>query len=117
MARTALTTLVLKQDNYAIQPGDLALPFVAGDPINGNLFLITGEEILVIQNTDTVAHSFTALSTQDAVGRTDDLVYSVPANSVAILQFSVLEGYVQPDGNVYLNPSDAHIKFAVVEHL
>ena len=59
MSRTLLTTFALAQNNYAIQPGDLAVT-PASDFTNGNYFILTGNEILLVQNTDSVAHNFTA---------------------------------------------------------
>jgi hypothetical protein len=51
----------------------------------------------------------------DHLGRTQDITaYSVPANSSVAIQMSALEGWKQSDGNVYLNSSDATLKFAVV---
>lgn len=114
MSRVIIPTLALAQNNYAIQPGDLSVSFTAGDPVNGDSFLITGNEILLVQNTDSVAHNYTALGTEDHIGRTGNLVYTVPAGSLSAVEFTVLEGWVQPDGFVYLNPSDTHIRFAVL---
>jgi hypothetical protein len=113
MARTPLTTILLAQNNYAIQPGDLAVT-PASDFTNGNYFILTGNEILLVQNTDSVAHNFTALSTLDHLGRSSDLVYLVPAGGIAAIQFSVLEGWIQADGSVALNPSNVHILFTVL---
>jgi hypothetical protein len=114
MARTALTVTQLKQDNYAVQAGDLAIPF-ASDAVNGNKFVASGQEIIIAQNTDASAHTFTVASVADHLGRTQDITaYSVPANSSVAIQMSALEGWKQSDGNVYLNSSDATLKFAVV---
>jgi hypothetical protein len=115
MPRTLLTTVALAQANYAVQPGDLAVA-PASDVVNGNYFVITGKEVLIAINSDSVAHSFTVLSVPDHLGRSSDLTYSVPANSYAAIEFSVLEGWIQPDGTVYLNPSDTHIKFILLRH-
>src|SRR6266853_2182208 len=110
MSRTLLTTILLAQNNYAIQPGDLAVT-PASDFTNGNYFILTGNEILLVQDTDSVAHNFTALSTPDHLGRSSDLVYSVPAGGTAVIQFSVMEGWIQTDSSVLLNPSNAHVLF------
>ena len=124
--RTELNSVTLAQNNYAVQPGDLTLtagsdsPFVpatiASDPINGNSFVPTGNEILLVQNIDIVDHTFTAVSSQDKLGRTSDLSYTVTAGSLAVFEYSVLEGWIQPDGMVYVNASDESILFAVLVH-
>jgi hypothetical protein len=121
MSRTLLTTILVAQNNYAIQPGspspyvpgDLLVTF-ASDFVNGNYFIATGNEIVLVQNADSVTHNFTALSTPDHLGRTNDLIYPVAAGTIVALEFSVLEGWVQSDSSVSLNPTDTHIKFAVL---
>jgi hypothetical protein len=126
MGRTLLVPVQIEQNDYAVQPGDLTLtttalsPFVLGqlssDPVNGNAFAMTGDEILLVWNTDSVDHLFTALTVQDKLGRTLDLPYLVPASSLAVFEYSVLEGWQQADGNAYLNPSDPTLLFAVLVH-
>lgn len=116
MAREILVPQTLWQNYTPVQAGDLALVF-ASDPINGDQFAILGTEILLVQNTDVVAHTFTVNTTPDRIGRVADLQnYSVPAGKVVTLQFSILDGWVQTDGNVYLVANDATIKFCVVRH-
>ena len=128
MARETLTTPLLWQNYIPVSlpsvspftPGSLALTF-ASDPANGDQFQILGTEILLVQNTDSVAHTFSVNSTPDRIGRVADLQgYSVPAGSVVALQFSVLDGWVQSDqfgyGNVYLQSDDPTLKFCVVRH-
>lgn len=116
MAQTALTVTVLKQDNVAINPGDLATTFTASDTVNGNSFPITGNEILQVWNTDAAgAHTFTVTSVADNMGRTQDIAaYSVPLTSVATIQMSVVSGWRQADGNVYLTSTSNLLKFAVL---
>lgn len=116
MAREIQTTPLLWQNYTPVLAGDLALTFTS-DPVNGDQFPVVGTEILLVQNTDTVAHTFTVNTTPDRIGRTADLTnYSVPAGTVVALQFSILDGWVQTDGNVYLVSSHALLKFAVVRH-
>jgi vancomycin resistance protein YoaR len=114
MARTALTITTLKQNNYAVQAGDLAVT-LASDTVNLNAFNATGREILIVQNTDTAAHTFTVTSVADALGRTGDIAaYSVPATSVAAIEASVLAGWKQADGNIYLASTNALLTFGAL---
>lgn len=119
MAQTALTVTVLKQDNVAINAGDLALTFTASDNVNGNSFPITGNEILLIQNSDAAgAHTFTVTSVPDAQGRSGDIAsYSLPLSTFAVIQMSLVTGWRQADGNVYLASNSNLIKFAVLRAL
>lgn len=114
MARTALAVTQLKQDNYAVQAGDLAIP-MASDAVNFNKYVATGQEILIVQNSDAAPHTFTVTSVADRLGRTQDIAaYSVAANSIAAIQMSEMQGWKQADGNVYLQSSDATLKFGVI---
>jgi len=114
MARTALTPVQLKQNNYAVQAGDLAIALTS-DAVNGNLFGCTGKEILLVQNSDAAPHTFTVTSVADALGRTGDInAYSVAANSFAAIQLSQIAGWKETDGNVYVSVSDSHVTFCVL---
>jgi|SRR6185437_1639788 len=116
MAQTALTVTVLKQNNYSVVAGDLAVSLAASDATNGNSFVATGSEILLVQNTDAAAHTFTVSSVPDSLGRSDTSLsaYSVAANSFAAIQLSQLAGWIQPNGNVNLASSSALLKFAIL---
>lgn len=119
MAQTALTPIQLKVDNYAVVAGDLTLTFTASDTVNGNSFPATGKEILLVQNTDTVAHNFGIASVADPLGRTDASLsaYSVAASTIIAIQMSQLGGWVQSNGNVNLTSTSALLKFAVIRFL
>jgi len=116
MSRTALTVTTLKQNNYAVQAGDLAVT-LASDTVNLNAFACTGREILIVQNTDAAPHTFTVTSLADHLGRTGDIAtYSVPATSVAAIQMSTLEGWKQADGNIYLTSTNSLLTFGVLRY-
>jgi hypothetical protein len=117
MSQTALTTVVLKQDNYATQAGDLAVTPVAMDAVNGNSFIATGREILIFQNTDSSAHTITVTSIADKLGRVDTALtaYSIPANGFAAIQMKEINAWIQPTGVIYLATSSALVKVAVIQ--
>lgn len=117
MSQTALTTVVLKQDNYATQPGDLAITPVAMDAANGNSFIATGREVLIFQNTDSAAHTVTVTSVADRLGRLDTQLtaYSIPANSFAAIQMKEINAWIQANGTILLSTSSALIKIAVLQ--
>ncbi len=116
MPRTALVVTTLKQDNYAVQAADLAVT-MASDVVNLNSFPATGKEVLLAQNTDASPHTFTVTSVPDALGRTLDIAtYSVPATSLAAIEFSILAGWRQADGNIYLSSSHALLTFGILRH-
>ena len=116
MSQTALTPVTLKQNNYAVQAGDLAVTPAAMDASNGNSFPGTGQEILFFQNTDSSAHTVTITSVADQLGRTDTSLttYSIPANGFAFIQMSQLTGWLEAGNLVFLATSSALVKVAVL---
>jgi len=115
-APTPLTITQLKQNNYAVVAGDLAVAPVAMDNVNGNSFVPTGKEILLIQNTDGAgAHTFSITSVADPYGRTDSSLqnYSVPLSSIIMIEMSQLTGW-QSGGLVLLTSSSALLKISVL---
>ena len=117
MAQTPLTPVTLKQNNYAVLAGDLAIVPVAMDAVNGNSFPATGQEILLFQNSDgAAAHTVTVTSVADSLGRLDTALtaYSIPLNGIAMVQMSQLIGWIQPGQVVYLATNSALVKIAVL---
>lgn len=115
---TPLTTQALKENNYSVLAGDLALTFTACDNVNGNSFKGTGHEILVVQNSDAAgAHTFTVTSIADSLGRSDSSLtgYSLPLSTFAVINVNTLSGWRQVDGTIQLACNSNLIKFAVVQ--
>jgi hypothetical protein len=96
----------------------LNFAFTACDASNGNSFAITGTEILLVENTDTMAaHTFTVSSVADQQGRTQDITaYSVPESDFAAFSFRQgVTGWRQvSDSTVHMTCSANTITFAVV---
>jgi hypothetical protein len=116
MPQTALTPVQLKQNNYAVVAADLLVTPVAMDASNGNSFPLTGQEILLFQNTDSSAHTITISSVADSIGRTDSSLtgYSIPANGIAMIQVSQIAGWSQPGALMFLATSSALVKVSVL---
>lgn len=114
--QTPLTVQQLKLNNYAVSPGDLTLTFTACDASNGNSFLFTGYEIVIVKNTDTSAHTFTISSVPDQLGRSDTSLtgYSVAASASSIIEMKYTTGWLQSGGTAYMSCSSNLISFAVV---
>jgi hypothetical protein len=109
-----IVTTVLKNNNYAVQPGDLVIP-LASDATNGNKVNCSGQEILLAFNSDTSAHTFTITSVPDRLGRSGDLTsYSVAGGAIAALALSTVEGWKQSDNTIHIQSDNALLKFAVL---
>ena len=114
--QTALTPVVLKINNYAVQAGDLVITPVAMDASNGNSFPATGQEVLFFQNSDSSAHTVTVTSVADPYGRTDSSLttYSIAGSGFAFIQMKQLQGWLETGALVYLVTSSALVKVAVL---
>jgi hypothetical protein len=117
-AQTPITVAQLKINNYAVQAGDLTVTFTACDASNGNSFVVTGQEILLVQNSGGSAYTFTISSVADPFGRSDTSLtgYSVAASAITAIQLKYLIGWQQTGGVLYTSCSNAAIKFAMVRY-
>jgi hypothetical protein len=93
----------------------VALTMTAADTTNFNQFALTPDDILVIQNTDTVTRTYTIRSTPDPQGRTGDLAsVSIAAGAIHVVGPFDLLGWQQPDGNLYVGTASSNlIKFGI----
>jgi hypothetical protein len=116
MAQTALTPITPKGPYPGtVSAGDLAIAFTASDVANGNKWAFSGRDILLVQNSNAGAQTFTISSTADERGRKADIAtYSVPAGGFAAFFISSATGWTQADGTILLATSHANIQFAVV---
>jgi hypothetical protein len=118
LSQTALTTQKMKHNAVAVNAGDLAVTLAAMDAANGNSFVPTGREVLIFQNTDTVAHTITITSVADERGRLDTSLtnYSLPAGAVIAIEFLSITGWaVGIGGVVTMTTTSALVKVAVLQ--
>lgn len=120
MARTTITP-----QNPAVGNGYPALPlaadaaelaFVAGDVANGNDFVTTGREIVLVWNTSAdTAYDFTVTPAADRFGRVGtSIVHEVDFAAVSMFGPFPLEGWRQTDGKIWLAVENAALTIAVV---
>ncbi|MGE5553296.1 MAG: hypothetical protein ACM3XZ_05155 [Betaproteobacteria bacterium] len=111
----ARTTLAKTQAPGGYASTGAVLTLAAADVVNKNQFVATGNDLVVAQNTGASPATVTINSVADPYGRTKDVAgYVIPAGGIAVFgPFPVL-GWQQPDGKVYLEASNADVKFAVV---
>lgn len=114
---TALTTIVLIQNNVAVSAGQLTITWTACDNVNGNSFTSTGREILLVNNTAGSSGTFTVSSVPDSLGRSDTSLtaYSLAAAGYAAVQMKFTTGWLQSGGTINLSCSAATMKFAVIQ--
>lgn len=117
MAQTALVITPVKNNNYAVVAGDLTVTMAASDIVNGNSFVATGREILLVQNTDVSARTFTLTSVADSIGRVDTslVAYSVGAGLIVAINLSQLPGWIS-GGLITMTSTNVLLKFGVIRY-
>lgn len=117
MTATALPIITVP-DSYPTLPlTALSLDFVwtAADNTNGNSFVSTGRELVLVQNTDSSGHTVTVTSVPDQTNRSGDITaYAVAAGVFDALPYFAGTGWRQSDGTIHLSANSALIKFAVL---
>lgn len=115
MARTVLTKTTATENNAT---AGVSLTLTAADISNLNSFVCTGYDLVVAQNTGGVGYTVTITSAPDAMGRTKDITTeAIAAGEVRIYGPFQGLGWRQTDGSIYLQASNAAVKFAVVAML
>lgn len=89
--------------------------FTAADPVNKEQVTVTGRELILIRNTGAGAATWTATSTDDPHGRTDDITAeSIAAGEIRLFGPVAMSGWRQTDGKLYFEASAATVTFAVI---
>lgn len=113
MAPTQLTNFSAA---YTLTPvgaaqGLLDKAFQASDNTNGNFFVSSGSDLLIVWNTDTNPHTFTIQSAADQFGRFQTVTYNILANAFAAVRITTQSIYTQANGQVILGTSSNLISF------
>ena len=117
MARTDLTVTKQKVFDGTAGANEFEVVEGASDITNGNAFPYTGREILTLRNTSlTNARTLTVTSAPDRYGRVKDIAtYSVPANKLHAVPPFIAEGWVQADGKIWVDGSNAELLLGVLK--
>jgi hypothetical protein len=119
MARTTITAQQPKGPYVSLQPAadSLDITMTAADVANKNQTLLAGQLLLIAQNTHaTTAFTITITSIADSKLRTGDITtYTMQAGDISAFLISSTEGWLQADGYLYYEASNASVKFAVLK--
>ena len=93
------------------------LTMAAADVANLNQFLANDNDLIIVHNTGASPYTVTVTSAPDPVfGRTKDIAtYSFAAGEYGVIGPLKQAGWMQADGYVYLQASNASVKFGVVQ--
>lgn len=115
MARTTITkttALGAYGDYSGANVADLAMQ--AADVGNGNQFIPSSRDLLVVRNSGGSPYYVTVTSASDPFGRTGDIdQYDVGAGEVAIFGPFKRSGWIQTDGYIYVDGENAALYFGV----
>lgn len=117
MARTTLTRTTLLGPYPSLQPAADALDEVwtAADVANKNQFLLDGPVILQFWNSGASPYTVTLTSAVDPMNRSGDVTtYSLAAGDIAGIDLRQTTGWRQSDGYMYLEASNAAVKFNII---
>lgn len=118
MARQTLTKIVPKgpYPTLPVAADSLDIAFTAADTVNKEQWVPSGNDLLLIWNTSTTtAYTFSLTSVPDDKNRTGDVSgYSLAAGEIAAFRIKK-PGWTQSDGRIYLEASNAAVKFAVLQ--
>jgi hypothetical protein len=117
MARTALTVVTPKGPYDLVSANGLDFTYAAADAVNGNAFICSGRELLLIRNDHaTDAATVTIASAPDPYGRTKDIAtYSLNAGEFAAFWIGKTAGWRQSDGKANLDVAGTGtIRFAIL---
>lgn len=116
MARTTITPIV----SPGAYPGVLttfAWVDLGVTGTNGHQFTLTGAEVILVKNISGSGVACQLFSVDDQFGRQENIVSTIAANGYSLIGPMKQEGWMQTDGNLYLDSTATAIKAAVVKIL
>lgn len=115
--RTAITVQTAKGPYLSTPVSANALDFTiaASDNANGNYFVGTGRELIIVQNSAGAPGTVTFTSVADQYARKGDIsAYSVGAGEFAMFWVGNLTGWDQGGGQIYIDTSASTMNIAVI---
>lgn len=113
--RTAITVKTPQKIDGTVSAGAADATFTAADTTNKNSFVSTGREIVIAFNSGGADYTATITSAPDDLGRTKDVdAYALQAGDYAVFGPVKQKGWKQSDGKIYLEGSNAAVKFLVI---
>lgn len=103
---------------YPVLPlsvGALTLTETAADVANKDQFTPSGDDLVIIHNSGASPYTVTFTSVVDELKRTGDVsAHSIAAGAIAGFRFKK-PGWMEPDGKVYIEASNAAVKWIVLQ--
>lgn len=88
---------------------------LVADPVNKEQFAPSGDDLVIAHNTGASPYTITFTSAADEFKRTGDVsAYSLGVGELAFFRFKK-PGWLQTDGNIYIEASNAAVKWSVIQ--
>lgn len=115
MARQNLTKTIVPGPNPSA--GE-EITWTAADTVNKEQFSPATGDVLLVWNTDGSPQTYSIDSVPDPIfGRSGDIdAEDIAAGEIHVLRLGI-DGWRQADGKIYLEASDAAVKFAILTGL
>lgn len=116
-ARTAITVQTAKGPYLStpVAANSLDFTIAASDNTNGNYFVGTGRELILVQNSAGGSGTVTFTSVADQFQRKGDIsTYSLSAGEFAMFWVGNLVGWDQGGGQIYIDTSASTMNIAVI---
>lgn len=117
MARVTLTKQVPfgPYPTLPVAANALDIAMTAADAVNKEQFVPSGDDLVIAHNSGASPYTITFTSAADEFKRTGDIsAYSLGAGEVAAFRFKK-PGWMQSDGYVYIEASNAAVRWAVIQ--
>jgi hypothetical protein len=114
---TAITVQTIKGPFEAIGANGADYTYAAGTVTDGDTFVCTGREILLVNNVNVAAKWITITSVDDETNRSEDITtYSVGASEFAVFGVGLTnsKGWKSTAGKVRITVEHADVKVAVL---
>lgn len=115
MPRTLLTPVTpVGPYPTSFAANSLDIAWANSDTANGNYFVSSGRDLLLVRNGDAAPQTITIASKIDPYGRTGDITaYSLGIGETMAFWFGNIQGWDQGSGQIYINTSDNDMAIAV----
>jgi hypothetical protein len=118
MPETALPIITAKDPFAVIAADGIDFVFTACDVANGNDFVSTGRELILVQNSGAAPYTVTVTSVLDEKNRTGDVgPYTLAAGEFACITagLTLLRGWRQSTSKIKISASNIAVKFAIIK--
>jgi hypothetical protein len=118
-----MTLLTNNAPGYQLTPagitqGLLDKAFQASDPVNGNYFVASGRDMLIVWNSGgspPAPQTFEIISAPDQFGRYANIIYTVAPGGFECVIITSQAIYTQANGQIQLVSSSANIMFLPIQ--